>query len=814
MKYSHRFNLIDFVRGLYNLRKPPALGNNAAVRNSRALRNFLIIVLIMFLGACSSDENGDNIDSPFGLEKRAANGACVAPPPPDSVGLGSEDLFNTATFSGVDDMQRAPDGFFTWLGIQQGGKVLALVDNSPIGEQEVININDLTAFVTSTNSELGLLSMAIEPDYNNPQASLSSNQFRLYLYYTSNGCYGMGSNLCSRVSRFVISQSINGDYSAGTEEVLMEFRQYNALQNGGALRFGPDQLLYISSGDGGGYDDPSCAGQNLASPLGKLLRIDVNTSSGYRVPAANPFSANTKCDQHGGIGSSGRPDNSRFGDFCPEVVAYGLHNPTHISVDTDKGYLWIGDEGQDAVEEVNKFAINSTILRNFAWPLREGPDVKSNSACNSVPIAPAAYQDYVPTQFSDPVFYARHANNSARGKIVSGAVYRGAALGSYYYGSYFFADAKSGEHWIQADPYQSNMVDVSSQTVNYFPGQQTLAFSEDDNDELVMLINNGAPQRVIRQVGTSTNFPQSLSQTGCFSPSNPTQPVNSMIHYDVISPLWSDGSLKRRYLSIPDGSKISMDAQGKFIMPVGSLLFKEFRAPDGTLLETRMLVKHNAQSWGAYAYAWNAAKTDAELVGASGLYLPDYNWFIPSQSTCINCHQGVVDSGSGLVKDISLGLEYAQLDHDIYYASSGRRANQIETLQHIGLLDATPANNQFPSLVDPLAPGQAAEAAARSYLHANCSYCHQPGGGTASEMNLLISASFKESNTCNQLASDTNRWGTQIKLITPQNPGASLIALRMKDTAGDRMPNQGTSLVDDGATSVIDSWISQLTGCP
>ena len=777
----------------------------------------LTCTVIVTLSACSNSGNAPDtsisiIEAPYGLDQRAANGACVAPPVPDNNALDLQAVFSASNMTGLLDMVRGPSRFPAWWGIQQNGNVLVLEDGAVVDAQVVLTASDLHSLAASSNSELGLLGMSIEPEYTNPQASLANNQFRLYLYYTSNACLNMGSNLCSRVSRFVITRSDNGSYSAGIEESLMEFRQYASNHNGGAMRFGPDQNLYFSLGDGGSGNDPACAGQNLASPLGKLMRIDVNTRTGYQVPPSNPFSANAKCDQHSGVGSNGTPDNSRFGDFCPEIIAYGLRNPFRISFDSESGDLWIGDVGQDEVEEIDRFDSAAFALRNFGWPLREGPDLKSNSACDNVPTAPAAYQALMPTQFTDPVYYARHSQNGSRGVIVNGGVYRGSALGGEYYGSYFFEDAQSGEHWIQANPYQATLVNVDQQAVGYFAANRAYGYTEDDDHELIMLSVNGTPQRIVRGIGSGSNFPTTLSQTGCFSASDPSQALPALIPYDVVSPLWSDAAQKRRYFSIPDGSQIGVDDNGKFEFPVGSMLFKEFRAGDGSLLETRMLVKHASQSWGAYSYAWNVSQTDANLV-TTGLYLKQHDWFIPSQTQCLSCHLQIVDNATTALKDISIGLEYAQLNQTMVYPTA-RRANQIDTLLHIGVLDASQITHNYPGLINPLTPDADLDSAARSYLHANCAHCHQPDGLTGSNMNLLISASFSDSNTCDAIPTDPTRWGTQVKLISPGHPEYSLISLRMSDLGSARMPPVGSAINDDAAVNLINAWIAQISACP
>jgi hypothetical protein len=130
-----------------------------------------------------------------------------------------------------------------------------------------------------------------------------------------------------------------------------------ANHNGGAMVFGPDGLLYVGTGDGGGGNDPWGArgnAQDLGSLLGKLLRIDPRRSNSrpYRVPASNPFV-------------------SRAGARA-EIYAYGLRNPWRFSFDRRTGALSIGDVGQNAVEEIDFTAPGKARGANFGWRPWEG----------------------------------------------------------------------------------------------------------------------------------------------------------------------------------------------------------------------------------------------------------------------------------------------------------------------------------------------------------------------------------------------------------------------------------------------------------
>lgn len=758
-----------------------------------------VTLLILLLNACTSSDNNDDfkdliIDADYGLETRPANNACVAPDAASGQGLGLQNVVSAQNMRGVLDMVRGPSRYPSWWSAKQSGQLMVLDDNASADAQVVLNATDFKSL--TTGGERGLLGIAVEPDYASPLASLAPNQFRVYVYYTSNACQNMGSNDCSRVSRYTITRETGGVYSHGLEQVLMEVRQYATNHNGGAMRFGPDNYLYFTMGDGGSANDPACAGQNLATPLGKLLRIDVNTASAYRIPSSNPYYGNARCNNHSSVGSAGNPDNSRAGQACPEVIAYGLRNPFRISFDRETGYVWIGDVGQDEVEEVDKYNSASISLKNFGWPLREGPDTRTNAACNKLSIN---------NNFTPPVYYARHSENSARGAVVNGGVYRGSLLGSNYYGSYFFQDLYSGENWVEADPYNSTEVNVNNRAVSGLAGAQAYGYTQDDDNELIMLSVGDVPQRIVVSAN-SASFPTRLSATGCFDSTDPSEPKPALIPFDVISPLWSDGALKTRYFSIPAGTQISVDSNGEFQFPIGTLIFKQFQNASFTLLETRMLVKHQDGQWGSYSYAWNAQQTDAILLQEQDShYLAAQDWLVPTRAQCKVCHNASTD--------VTIGLEFSQLNHDFVYQSTLRRANQIDTLQHIGILNLSGMQATPPALIDPMSDGADLDSAVRSYLHANCAGCHRPNGPTPSEMNLLISATLSQTNTCN-VAPFENRWPTGVNLIVPGRPELSLIPLRMSDLGNERMPPLGSAINDFNAVELVNQWISQMSSCP
>ena len=182
--------------------------------------------------------------------------------------------------------------------------------------------------------ERGLLSMAFAPDY--------ATSGRFYVYFTR----GDGDIVVRQYTR---SSAETASASSGREVIRIEHSRF-PNHNGGQLQFGPDGMLYLGTGDGGGAGDTLRSGQNLGTLLGKLLRIDPRPGGGYDVPSDNPFR-----DRSGARG---------------EVWAYGLRNPYRFSFDRKGGALSIGDVGQNEFDEID-YAATGGRGANFGWSVFE-----------------------------------------------------------------------------------------------------------------------------------------------------------------------------------------------------------------------------------------------------------------------------------------------------------------------------------------------------------------------------------------------------------------------------------------------------------
>ena len=251
-----------------------------------------------------------------------------------------------------------------------------------------------------SGGEQGLLSIAFHPDFR-------SNRLA-YLFYTNNA----GDNVVAEVRARARNPLVARRGTLRTVLTIPHPGQSN--HNGGQIAFGPNKLLYIGTGDGGGAQDPDDSAQDRGSLLGKILRIDPRRSGGsrYTVPAGNPF-----------VGDPGRD----------EIYSLGLRNPYRFSIDPNGGKprIAIGDVGQEAFEEIDYEPLGNARGANFGWNDFEG------FRRTSFGFAP------VPTQVKPVLAYGTHSKG--RCAVVGGFVIRrGRGLRSLR-GRYLFGDFCDGE---------------------------------------------------------------------------------------------------------------------------------------------------------------------------------------------------------------------------------------------------------------------------------------------------------------------------------------------------------------------------------
>jgi len=255
---------------------------------------------------------------------------------------------------------------------------------------------DIARDVSRRGNEEGLLGLAFDPDF--------AENGIYYVNYSDRQQH-------TRIVRFTSADRKTTD--PATAQLIMRFEQDFRNHNGGWIEFGPDGMLYIGSGDGGSANDPKNRAQDLGSLLGKILRIDVSGGGkGYKIPDDNPF-----------IGCSR--------SMRPEIWFYGLRNPWRCSFDRKTGDFWIGDVGQNRLEEINFIPADQGAGANFGWRPREGNIATPTGSGIGGPR---------PENNVDPVYVYTHGKGPLQGVSVTGGyVYRGpieSLQGRYVFGDY------------------------------------------------------------------------------------------------------------------------------------------------------------------------------------------------------------------------------------------------------------------------------------------------------------------------------------------------------------------------------------------
>ncbi len=287
---------------------------------------------------------------------------------------------------------------------------------------------------TTTDGERGLLGLAFAADGS-----------ELYLSFTDPDGH-------TRLDAMAV-----GDDGIDPEQrrTVLQLDQPYANHNGGDIAVGPDGLLYLGLGDGGGAGDPLEAGQDLTTPLGALLRVDPQGAEPYGVPDDNPF-----------VDDEGAAD---------EIYAYGLRNPWRFSFDEETDELWIADVGQDEREEVNVQPRDEAAGANYGWNLMEG----------TLEFAGPEPDDHVP-----PV-YEYETGGDIGCAITGGHVYRGEAIDELT-GAYLFSDyCGGGLHALVVE--DGELLEEAELTVS---GEQVVSFARDADGELYLLDFGGAVHRI------------------------------------------------------------------------------------------------------------------------------------------------------------------------------------------------------------------------------------------------------------------------------------------------------------------------------
>lgn len=704
-------------------------------------------------------------DEQAALPGLPANPSCVAlDKPTDRASIELTDAFpDSPGFGFITKILQEPNNGERWYALEKFGAIKVFSTSNPANVTNWITLGGRV----NSDGEGGLLGMAFDPNF--PATP------HIYVSYTAGPDKF---NIVSKVSRLVLDNP-RAAAPGWKEEVLLEINQPYSNHNGGDIAFGPlDGYLYIGFGDGGNAGDPGNRAQDPTNMLGAMLRIDVagvpySQANPYRIPVDNPFydpaRPGARCSAEG---------DDTFP--CPEIFAYGLRNPWRWSFDASTGDIWAGDVGQNLWEEVNRVVIGG----NYGWDCREGLqafDRNGNQVCQS------------PPAFIEPVLQYPHADGNS--SVTGGFVYRGTDIPALI-GRYVFGDFISGRIWALQEDAQGRYSREELVDTPYL----ITAFANGYDGELYVVSYD--PSRIYRlkarNRGVDT-IPDNLADTGCLN-------TGALVPYAINAPFWSDGAVKKRYMSLPGGKKIRVDGKGDWIYPEGAVLVKSFEL-GGKLIETRLLMRHPGGEWGGYTYEWDAAgQTATRVRGGKTKAVAGQTWIYPSEGQCLQCHTAAAG--------FSLGPETAQLNGDFRYPATGVTANQLAALQAAGAFQEPFADDPsaLPALPDP--QGNAAlTARAKSYLHTNCSQCHRPGGPTPSTMDLRYTTPLPQMKICNEAPSQGDMDIEFGKLVSPGKPNKSVLLNRMSRRDASGMPPIGSTKPDAAGVQLITRWIEGLDSC-
>ncbi len=654
----------------------------------------------------------------------------------------------------------------------------------------------------------GLLGVAFPPGF-------ATNHF-IYVYYTwvkpgtvtgdplTRPNPMLPNTYHDRLERYTLDD--HGVAIPGSVQVLIDQTDQTVWHHGGGMFFHPKNgFLYLTIGDNSVSDndqiinkslfsgvmriDVDCRGGNISHPI---PRQPVNgVTSNYYIPNDNPF--------------VGQPN------VLEEFFCLGLRSPHRMTIDPVTGRIFIGDVGESSREEVDVIEPGESAL-NFQWNRCEG---------NLGEMKPP----YIGIS-RGPVLDYPHSDGRA---VIGGYVYRGKKFTHDLGGKYIFGDNVYRIVWALDEtttPFQKTVLCVMPKgngpnSGSDYTGLSSFGTDADGEIYFCQMSSIGGRIYTLQRGGPPPNahpLPKLLSQTGVFADLASLKPQDFLVPYGVNSPLWSDGAVKSRWMALPTGTKINFSATGEWKFPVGTVFVKNFALPvdetdPGVLhrLETRLLIcDTNGGVYGA-SYKWRPDNSDADLVPAGTTEAIEIktatgtrtqNWFFPGRQDCLTCHTPM----SGGV----LGVKTRQLNGKFTYPN-GVIDNQLRTWNHLGLFDTKVTDlaiYHFSRLVNITNTAAPLQLRVRSYLDANCSQCHRPGGAGAF-FDTRFDTPLKKQNILNgPVANQLGIAGARV--IIPGDTNKSVLFHRISLVGRNQMPPLAKNVVDTNAVAVIGKWISSL----
>jgi len=317
-------------------------------------------------------------------------------------------------------------------------------------------------------------------------------------------------------------------------------------------------------------------------------------------------------------------------------------------------------------------------------------------------------------------------------------------------------------------------------------------------------------------------IPLLLSQTGVFSDTPKRIPNKELIPYELIVAFWSDGADKSRWIALPN-EKVTFSATGEWRFPPGTVFVKNFDLPTDAAnpsakrrLETRLLVRDSAGGVYGAVYKWRADGSDADLLAGSQTEdvpirsvdgeVHQQSWYYPSRQDCLTCHT----ANAGGV----LGVKTRQMNRSFTYPS-GVSDNELRTWNHLGLFAPGFKDADLPSFAA-LAPAddtsRPLEDRARSYLDANCSQCHRPGGTVANFDARYDTPLARQALIDGPVLIDQGI--ERPRVISPHDIWRSIAYMRANTVGDIKMPPLARETIDQKGMQLLKEWIDSMPGRP
>ena len=746
---------------------------------------------------------------PYGLDSRPAIGAFLNGSMPEiapaiSGNWSAVNAFTNLLFTNSVGLTFVPgtDELCVW---EREGRVWTF-ENTPGATQKKLMLDIHNQCQGWDDS--GLLGLAFHPGF-------ATNHF-VFVYYTwvAPGTVAgdaftrpnpiLPNTYHDRLERYTLDA--DGVAIPGSVKIFVDLTNQTVWHHGGGIFFHPKNgFLYWTDGDNSVGDNDQIIDKSLYSGV---FRIDVDCLGGnishapprqptngftanYFIPNDNPF-----------VGQS---------NVLEEFFCLGLRSPHRMTIDPVTDRIFIGDVGESARESVKVIEPGESGL-NFQWNRIEGRQ-----------------GDLTPPYIGinkEPILDYPHSDGRA---IIGGYVYRGKEFARDLGGKYIFGDNVYRTIWAMDEtttPITKTVLCVMPKGTGPnsgtdYTGLSSFGIDADGEIYLCQMSSIGGVIFKLQRGGPpppTHPMPKLLSQTGAFADLEKLQPADGLIPYSVNSPLWSDGAVKLRWMALPSDSKIHFSAKGEWTFPAGTVFVKNFSLPiDDTnpnilhRLETRLLVRDASGYVYGASYKWRADNSDADIVTAgtnediaiaTATGTRTQRWFYPGRQDCLTCHT----PQSGGV----LGVKTRQINGDFKYPD-GVTDNQLREWSRLGLFDtklielAIPFYAKLVSLTNTAAPMQLR---VRSYLDANCSMCHRPGGAGA-----FFDARFDTPLRLQNLINGPVQNPLGIlgaKVIVPGDTNKSMLFHRVSIVGQNQMPPLAKNVVDTNAVAVIGKWISSL----